>query len=70
MGMSRKPGIAELAIQAQWDDLQALSKVLPVVAKQKLAAGGYMILRPDSGDPVEAVLLALRCCHAAVRHLS
>ena len=41
--------------------LQALSKVLPVVAQRKLDAGGYMILRPDSGDPVECVLMALRC---------
>ena len=42
--------------------LQALSRVLPVVAERKLAAGGFMILRPDSGDPVQAVLMALRCC--------
>ena len=40
---------------------QALSKVLPVVAQRKLDAGGYMILRPDSGDPTECVLMALRC---------
>ena len=40
--------------------MQALGKVLPVVAQQKLDAGGYMILRPDSGDPVECVLMALR----------
>ena len=39
--------------------IQALSEVLPAVAQRKLARGGFMILRPDSGDPVEAVLLAL-----------
>ena len=41
---------------------QALADVLPVVSQQKLDAGGYMILRPDSGDPVECVLMALRYC--------
>lgn len=38
---------------------QALSEVLPSVAAAKVAAGGFMVLRPDSGDPVEAVLAAL-----------
>ena len=38
---------------------QALSVVLPSVAEAKTGAGGFMVLRPDSGDPVEAVLMAL-----------
>ena len=38
---------------------QALAEVLPVVASRKVAKGGYMILRPDSGEPTEAVLQAL-----------
>lgn len=38
---------------------QALSKVLPAVAAAKVGAGGFMVLRPDSGDPVESVLAAL-----------
>ena len=42
--------------------IQALGKVLPAVAQHKLDRGGFMILRPDSGDPTEAVLAAL---HAA-----
>ncbi|GBF95014.1 nicotinate phosphoribosyltransferase [Raphidocelis subcapitata] len=29
-------------------------------ALAEVAAGGYMVLRPDSGDPVEVVLMALR----------
>jgi len=33
--------------------------VLPAVAEKKIAAGGYMVLRPDSGDPVEKVLMGL-----------
>lgn len=39
--------------------LQALSEVLPSIAEQKVGKGGYMVLRPDSGDPTEAVLMAL-----------
>ncbi len=39
---------------------QALSEVLPSVAAKKTEKGGYMILRPDSGDPLDAVLAALR----------
>lgn len=39
---------------------QALSEVLPGVAEKKVGRGGFMVLRPDSGNPVEAVLEALR----------
>ena len=39
---------------------QALSEVLPSVAEKKVGKGGFMVLRPDSGDPVEAVLEALK----------
>ena len=39
---------------------QALSEVLPSVAEKKVGKGGFMVLRPDSGDPVEAVLAALK----------
>ena len=38
---------------------QALSEVLPTIARQKTDRGGFMVLRPDSGDPVEAVLMGL-----------
>ena len=34
--------------------------MLPSVAAKKIEKGGYMILRPDSGDPLDAVLAALR----------
>lgn len=39
--------------------MQALSEVLPTVAQQKIDKGGMLVLRPDSGDPVEAVIMAL-----------
>jgi hypothetical protein len=31
-------------------------QVVPVVASKKVEAGGFWVLRPDSGDPVEVVL--------------
>lgn len=37
-----------------------MSEVLPSIAEKKVGKGGYMVLRPDSGDPVEAVLAALK----------
>jgi nicotinamide phosphoribosyltransferase len=39
--------------------VQALSEVVPSIAEAKIGAGGFMVLRPDSGDPVEAVIAAL-----------
>jgi nicotinic acid phosphoribosyltransferase len=38
---------------------QALNEVVPAIAAKKNAKGGYLVLRPDSGDPTEAVLMAL-----------
>jgi hypothetical protein len=43
-----------------FDYSNALEKVLPSIAKQKVDQGGFMVLRPDSGDPVEAVLMGLK----------
>jgi len=43
------------------DAMQALDEVLPSVAVEKVGKGGYMVLRPDSGDPVEAVLMVRLC---------
>ncbi|KAK9795195.1 hypothetical protein WJX73_003091 [Symbiochloris irregularis] len=47
-------------VMDSFDYAKALGKVLPAVAQHKLDRGGYMILRPDSGDPTEAVLMALQ----------
>ena len=33
--------------------------MLPAVRAEKVAAGGFWVLRPDSGDPTDAVLAAL-----------
>lgn len=43
-----------------YDYEHALSEILPAVASQKLAKGGFMVLRPDSGDTVQAVVSGLR----------
>ena len=37
--------------------MDASLKVLPAIASKKIGAGGYMVLRPDSGDPTESVLM-------------
>ncbi|RIA95880.1 nicotinate phosphoribosyltransferase family-domain-containing protein, partial [Glomus cerebriforme] len=47
-------------VMDSYDYSNALDKVLPSIAKQKLEKGGFMVLRPDSGDPIEVVLMALK----------
>ncbi|GAX79752.1 hypothetical protein CEUSTIGMA_g7193.t1 [Chlamydomonas eustigma] len=46
-------------VMDSYDYAKALSEVLPTVATKKVGAGGYLVLRPDSGDPTESVLMAL-----------
>jgi len=43
-----------------YDYAKALSDILPSLASIKLKKGGFLVLRPDSGDQVEAVLMGLR----------
>jgi hypothetical protein len=43
-----------------YDYERALSEVLPAVAAKKIAKGGFMVLRPDSGDAVQTVVMGLR----------
>ncbi|CAB5192614.1 unnamed protein product [Rhizophagus irregularis] len=47
-------------VMDSYDYSNALNKILPSISKLKNEKGGYMVLRPDSGDPVEAVLMALK----------
>lgn len=47
-------------VMDSYDYANALENILPCVAKDKIDKGGVMILRPDSGDPVEVVLMALK----------
>ncbi|RHZ60515.1 hypothetical protein Glove_352g45 [Diversispora epigaea] len=43
-----------------FDYANALENIVPSIASQKLEKGGFLVLRPDSGDQVEVVLMALR----------
>ncbi|KAI8923441.1 nicotinate phosphoribosyltransferase family-domain-containing protein [Entophlyctis helioformis] len=47
-------------VMDSYDYTAALEKVLPSVAAIKVEKGGFLVLRPDSGEPVEVVLQALR----------
>lgn len=47
-------------VMDSYDYQGALDKVLPAIAAEKTAKGGFMVLRPDSGDPVDVVLAGLR----------
>ena len=38
---------------------------MPSVAAEKVAAGGFWVLRPDSGDPTDAVIAALEAADKA-----
>ncbi|KAI0219377.1 hypothetical protein L0F63_000516 [Massospora cicadina] len=46
-------------VMDSYDYAHALASLLPQIATLKLERGGVLILRPDSGDPVETVLMAL-----------
>ena len=48
------------SLACSYDYEHALSEILPTVAAKKIAKGGFMVLRPDSGDPVQTVVLGLR----------
>ncbi|KAF9953258.1 hypothetical protein BGZ72_005582 [Mortierella alpina] len=47
-------------VMDSYDYQHALDTILPSVASFKLKKGGFLVLRPDSGDIVESVLLGLR----------
>ncbi|KAJ3329160.1 hypothetical protein HDU76_008502 [Blyttiomyces sp. JEL0837] len=46
-------------VMDSYDYMNALTNILPSIAKQKTQRGGVLVLRPDSGDPVEVVIQAL-----------
>ncbi|KAJ1563022.1 hypothetical protein HK405_004147 [Cladochytrium tenue] len=47
-------------VMDSYDFTNALERVLPSVKAKKVDKGGFLVLRPDSGDPVKVVLQALR----------
>ncbi|KAF8960289.1 hypothetical protein BGZ46_001605 [Entomortierella lignicola] len=46
-------------VMDSYDYQRALDTVLPAVASFKLEKGGFLVLRPDSGDAVDSVLAGL-----------
>jgi nicotinamide phosphoribosyltransferase len=53
------PGRVFAIVMDSYDYANALTKVLPAVAQAHVKSGGMMVLRPDSGDPVQCILDAL-----------
>jgi len=49
-------------VMDSYDYANALNVVLPTIAQAKTKAGGWMVCRPDSGDPVEAVIMGIEAC--------
>jgi len=47
-------------VMDSYDYTNALDNVVPSVAEEKKKKGGLLVYRPDSGNPVEVVLQALR----------
>jgi nicotinic acid phosphoribosyltransferase len=50
-------------VMDSFDYKRALYELLPKVQLHHINSGGHMVLRPDSGDPVEAVLMGLDAGH-------
>lgn len=57
-------------VMDSYDYATALERVLPSVATLKGEKGGFLVLRPDSGDPVQVVLMALRCRLSFANHFT
>ena len=47
-------------VMDSYDYTNALESVLPSVASLKTNKGGFLVLRPDSGDPIQVVVQALK----------
>jgi len=43
-----------------YDYANCLDNIVPQIVEKKNAQGGHFVIRPDSGDPVDAVLMGLR----------
>ena len=52
-------------VMDSYDYVAALEKLLPSIAKVKNQRGGFLVLRPDSGEPVEVILQGLMCVFMA-----
>lgn len=52
-------------VMDSYDYQKALDQVVPSVAAEQVDKGGHWVLRPDSGDPADAVLAGLVAADAA-----
>ncbi|KAL4447532.1 hypothetical protein ABPG75_004751 [Micractinium tetrahymenae] len=52
-------------VMDSYDYQRALDEVVPAVVAELQEQGGFWVLRPDSGDPTDAVLAALRAAERA-----
>lgn len=52
-------------VMDSYDYTAALYDLLPQVQLHHINSGGHIVLRPDSGDPIEAVLMGLDAAHKA-----
>ena len=50
---------AYACVMDSFDYAAALESILPSIAKQKLERGGFLVLRPDSGNPIDTVIMAM-----------
>jgi len=51
-------------VMDSYDYSNALNKILPAVWALKCEKGGVMVIRPDSGDPSECVLMGLKAAES------
>lgn len=49
-------------VMDSYDYINALDNILPSIAKYKLEKGGFLILRPDSGNQIDVVIQGLQAC--------
>ena len=56
------PGCVFSIVMDSYDYTNALYNILPRIAARHMNKGGVMVLRPDSGDPVECIIEALTAC--------
>lgn len=47
-------------VMDSYDYARALAELIPSIAQRKLQKGGFLVVRPDSGDPLLSVLMALQ----------
>lgn len=52
-------------VMDSYDYQRALDEIVPAVAAEQVAKGGFWVLRPDSGIPEDAVLAGLRAAERA-----